>query len=343
MSDLRPSGGEIDGAAQLLASARLRVASAAADLALADGFRLTEWQRTTVQALLARLVRAVEDELRAALLGAVANPALHAALSSASVEIVMPAMAGAGLLAEPPLVQALLRRTEEHRLHRAGAADNALLIELAGDADAAVASEAMGLLIAQSGRLDPFREPLLPRSDLPAEVEHHLVWTVAAVLRRYMIGRHGADPATTDAALSSAARFVLTGHDEGATMEARCRRLAVALRESNRLDDSLALRSLTEATLPLFVAILAARSGLDADAVWELLPARSGRGAVLLLRAAAVSRGEAGGILFGLAGDEAQLPGLLDFYDGIAAAQAGSLLTLWRADPGYRAAVARLA
>jgi uncharacterized protein (DUF2336 family) len=342
MSDLRPSGGEIDGAAQLLASARLRVASTAADLALPEGFRLNEWQRTTVGALLVRLVRAVEDELRAALAGSVADPALHAALSSAHVEIAMPALGTSGVLGESRLVEALLRRAEEHRLQRAGAADTALLVELAGDRDEWVASEAMALLIAQSGRLDPFREPLLPRSDLSAEVEHHLVWTVAAALRRYMIDRHGADPATTDESLSAAARLVLTSHDEGATMDARCRRLATALRDAGRLDDSLALRSLNEATLPFFVAILASRSGLDADAVWELLPARSGRGAVLLLRAAAIARSEAGGILFTLAGDETQLAAQLDLFDGIAAPEAGRLLTLWRTDPGYRAAVARL-
>jgi hypothetical protein len=343
MSDMRPSGEEGDGAAQLLASARLRVDAAAADLALPGAFRLTEWQRTTVGALLVRLVRAVEDELRAALAGGVADPALHAALSSAHVEIAMPAIGAGRLLEHRALVEALLRRAEEHRLQRAGAADNALLIELAGDGDSRVAGEAMALLIAQSGRLDPFREPLLPRSDLPAEVEHHLVWTVAAALRRYMIARHGSDPASTDAALAAAAGGVLAFHDEGATMEARCRRLAAALGDAAMLDDALALRSLAEGTLPLFVAVLARRSGLDADAIWELLPARSGRGAVLLLRAAGIARGEAGGILFALAGDEGQLPAQLDFYDGIGAAEAGRLLTLWRADPGYRAAVARLA
>ena len=341
MSEMRLCGGEGDGAAQLLASARARVA-AAADLALPRDLRLSEWQRTTIGFLLANLVRSVEDELRAALAAAPAEDALQAALSSAHVEIAMPVLAGSGAFAEPALLDLLLRRAEEHRLYRAAVADNALLVELAGDADEAVAREAMALLIAQNGRLDGFREPILPRSDLSAELEHHLVWTVAAALRRYMLERHRADPAGCDLALAAAASRVLSRHDEGETADARAMRLALALQAAGRLgDDRLLARSLAAGTLPLFLALLALRTGLAAGAVWELLGAPSGL--VLLLRAADVARDDAVAILLAWTSSEAALPAALDRFDGTTAAAAGALLTLWHADIGYRSAIARLA
>jgi hypothetical protein len=342
MSDVRASGEEGDGAAQLLASAHARVAAAAADLALPQGLRLSDRQRTTILALLTQLVRSVEDALRAELAGSAPGDALQAALTSAHVEIAVPVLAGDAVLAEPALIDLLLRRAEEHRLHRAAAGETALLVELAGDADETVAREAMALLIAQSGRLDGFGEPLLPRSDLPAELEHHLVWTVAAALRRYMIGRHAADPALCDAAVVAAASRVLAGHDEGETAEARAMRLAMALRDSGRLNEpELLARGLTQGGLPLFLALLALRTGLGVAALWELLSAASGP--VLLLRAAGLARDEAAAILLAWGLPEPALAAALDRLDGTSLEDARSLLTLWRGDPGYRAAVARLA
>jgi hypothetical protein len=341
MSDVRPSREEGDEAAQLLASARARVAAAAADLALPHGLRLSDRQRTTVMALLSGLIRSVEEALRAELAAAVPTGALQAALSSAHVEIAAPVLAGDVGFAEPLLVDLLLRRTEEHRLHRAAAADHALLVELAGDADTAVARSAMALLIAQNGRLDGFGEPILPRTDLPAELQHHLVWTVAAALRRYMIVRHGADPAASDAAVSAAAMRVLAGHDEGDTAEARAMRLALALRDCGRLEeDGLLARAISQGSLPLFLALLALRTELSAAAAWELLSAASGP--VTMLRAAGLARDEAGAILLAWGLPEPALAASLDRLDGTDVDSARALLTLWRADPGYRAAVARL-
>ena len=89
MSEADPSGRETksDAARLLLAAARERFAVAATDLLLPDQARLTEWQRLTAAALLARLVRSIEDELRARLAAPFRRrmTALHAALSSAHV------------------------------------------------------------------------------------------------------------------------------------------------------------------------------------------------------------------------------------------------------------------
>ena len=342
MSDLRPSGDELDGAAQLLASARARTRAAVAELRLDDDLRLTEWQRSTIRAVGAKLVRAIEDELRSALAGAFQKDALAAALSSASVEIAFPILEGSGALDRPELVEILLRRVEEHRLHRAGTAENALLIELAGDSDEAVAAEAMALLIAQSSRFDAFEEPLLARYDLPAEIEHQLVWAVAAALRRYIVGRHRVDPAAADAALSQAALRLLGAYDEGEGLEARCLRLARALEAAGRLDGAVTVRGLTDASLPLLVAFLSVRTGLEPGSVWEIHAARSERGMPLLLRAAGIGRADSAAILLALGADEAALVPQLDFFDSVSVEDAGGLLTLWRVDPGYRAAVAAL-
>jgi hypothetical protein len=340
MSDVRPSG-EGDGAARLLVSARARRAAVAADLGLPKAFRLTEWQRSTVAALFAALVRDAEDELRGLLLErlpADAPEMLRAALGSAALPLALPLLESAALVSDPALLPLLLRRTEEHRLAAAATADYGLLGALAGDEDAAVAAEAMGLLIAGNSRFDAFHEPLVGRSDLPADLRHRLLWTTAAALRTYLVERHRLEPGLADDALAAAVAAALPGYDEANGVEARAVRLAGLLSARHRLDDALVVRAAEEGNLPLLVAALGVRAGCGFEAAWEVLQAS---GAPLLLRAAQVGRPAAGAILFRL--DDAAAAAQLDRFDTLTEAEASRLFAPWRADPAYRTAIAELA
>jgi hypothetical protein len=345
MSEVRANGGELDGAAQLLASAHARVSAAIADLALPEAFRLSDRQRITIAHLLRRLVGDIEDELRSALalhFVQEEEAPLRAALSSASLPIAIPVLERGGALSDPALFALLLRRAEEHRLARA-APEHRLLTELAGDPDSAVAAAAVSLLIADSRRLDAFHEPLLASGDLPAEVAHDLAWTVAAALRTYLIARHAVAPEAADGAVTAATAVLLGRYDEGAGADSLARRLGLRLEERGRLDDALLVRAAGEGALPLLLAGLSLRTGLDLQALWELLPDVSGRGPAIVLRAADLEREAAASILLHLAGREESVGTQLDVYDSLDPVQARHQILLWSLDPAYRAAVARLA
>lgn len=345
MSETRLSGGERDGASQLLASARARLSAALADLALPERLRLSDRERTTVSRLLFRLVREVEDELRSALSERFTAPgqeAVQAALSSAAVPIALPILEAGGALVSADLIALLLRRAEEHRLSRL-APENQLLVELAGDADDAVAADAVSLLVAHSRRLDAFQEPLVAGSELPAEIQHALVWSVAAALRRYLVDHQDIAPAQADEAISAAAAGFLGRYDEGAGIDALSARLARRLKERDRLDDAILAAMAVQGALPLFLAALSVRTAISSHAAWEILSDANGRGPALLLRAAAVERRAAAGILLHLAGRQETAASQLDFFDAVAPAEAARIVALWQLDPAYRAAIARLA
>ena len=339
----RPSGGELDGAARLLASARSRLAATGADLAIPTAFRLNEWQRTTIAALTAGLVSSIEDELRSALAERLSGAeAARAALSSAHIAIAAPILERTAILRAQPLVSSLLRRAEEHRLQRGASGERSLLLDLAGDGDSDIARDAMALLIAESGRVDAFHEPLIARTDLPAELEHALVWTVAAALRTYLTGQHGLAPAAVDEAIAAAVADLLGRYDEGETFDARCGRLIRALERARRLDGPMLARTLAEANLSLFLAALALRTALPVEAAWELLSEPSGRGTVLLLKASGLGREDAAAVFLALHTPEHQLEERLGAFESVSAEDEARLLTLWRADSAYRAALAEL-
>jgi hypothetical protein len=338
-----------DSARLLIAAGRDQLAAATLDLFLPRSARLSDWQRSTASALLAKLVRSVEEVLRVELASSFAERAeLAAALSSSRVAIALPILERSPALREPGLVAVLLRRVEEHRFQK-GKWQDALLPELIRDADEAVAVEAMALLIARSRRFDRFEEPALAETELPAELQLRLVWTVAAALRHYLVEQHDVPPAEADNALAAAAGALVAGYDEGETMEARALRLAAALHRAERLDPDLLLRALEEGVLPLFVAGLAVRCALSYAATSEILADPRGRGPALLLKAAAAGADQAAAILLAfaavgerLSGAEQAVTTQLDIFEGISVEEAAQILRLWQIDPSYRWAIARL-
>src|SRR6185503_190743 len=126
--------------------------------------------------------------------------------------------------------------------------------------------------------------------------------------------------------------------------------LAGRLYVLGRLDGPMLVRMLSEGLLPLFIAGAATLSALDYAAAWEVIADPRGRGPAILLRAAAVGREDAAAILFvansrgplvsGAEGDATAAQ--LELFDSLDPASADEVLRLWRADPGYRASVARV-
>lgn len=349
----RTPNGNGDAARLLLAAARERFSVAATDLLLPETARLTEWQRITAANLLSRLIRTVEDALRADLAPRlIAHEALYASLSSAHVPIAQPLLERAGVLRDPELTTILVRRVEEHRFWK-GQRDrsivpDALLRECIADDDPVLSAEAMAVLTARSRRFDRFGEPVFARTELAADQQHKLVWTVAAALRQYMVQHHEISSRDADRLIANAAGRALAGYDEGASLEAACQRLARRMDELGRLTDHNLGRTLEEGILPLFIAGIGQRVGLLYEPVWEVLSDPRGLGPAILLRAGAVGRNQAAAILLALgsgmtAGRDGELvEEQLDIFEGTDEPVARDVLRLWQVDPGYRAAVARL-
>lgn len=346
MTERPPARGDANRPTCLLAGSRARLAAALADLAVPEPSRLGDWQRSLFSALLEDVVRGVEDELRAAVALSLAGPrreALHAALGSAHVAIAFPVLQRSSTFPPKPLASILIRRIEEHRLYLQDAGQAGLLLELAGGSDAAMAGDAMAVLIAQSARLDTRREPILAQAELPAEVQHDLVWTIGAAVRHYIVRYHDVPAAQVDEAIARGVQAMLGRYDEAASIDALCLRLARRLDDAGTLKGAGIGRMLTDGGLPLFLACLAVRTGLDAAAVWEIMFDPQGRGTVFLLRAADAQRDAAGSVLLKFYDHAEERVGpLLDLFDTTDEAEAKAELALWRFDAAYRTAVAAL-
>lgn len=343
-------------AARAAEGARERRATALVDLFLPGASRLSDRQRITMARLLRGLVTAIEDEFRSRLIAALGEGApeeLIAALGTARIEIAAPILDRARLLHDEDLVALLLRRTDAHRLteglkRTSDQGDGSQLIDrLIAHDEPAIAAAAMALLIAESRRFDRFGDPLIARTDLPAELQHRLVWLIAAAMRDYMVERHALEAGAVDRPLVATATAMLAGYDEGETLEGRAFGLAVLLQRAGALDDALLAEACGEARLPLFTAALGLRAGVDGTAAWDMVADPSGSRLALLLRAIEVPRPIATGVLLRFAEadgrSEEELVDQLDAFDALDPQLARDALRPWRLDHDYRQAIAALA
>ncbi|SNS09143.1 Uncharacterized conserved protein, DUF2336 family [Sphingomonas laterariae] len=341
-------------AARAQAAGRERVRLALIDLFLPDGRRLRDIERAAAANLLQRLVATVEDDLRDRIGQRIEtrDAVLATALTAGATPIAAPMIEHAGMLRDAELVGLVLRRAEEHRLSialRLAAARVAefapeppLIDMLVDDAEPAIAEAAMAMIVAESRRIDRFQDPVLARTDLPAEVQHRLIWRVAACLRRYMIEIGRLDPATADREVGAAAQALLAGYDESATLEGRAIALALLLRADGRLSDALIGRALGEGRVALTVAALALRAGIEFGVAWDMLFDADGSRLAVLLSAIGMDTATAADILFRCVPsdmDPETAAGRVEAFMALDRGRAEETLRPWRLDPAFRNAI----
>lgn len=337
-TDHHPTSADWAALARTRADARL--AGAIADLFLPDDARLDDRTRLTLARRLGDTVGEIETELRrqaARLLAARGATAAAEALLQAG-EGAAERLTRAGLLRDEALMEELLARVQHELMAAAlptavsGPEEASLLVRLAAVPDRVVAGAARALLVADSR----------PGASLPAELQHRLVWWVAAAVRP---ARPDAD---VDRALAEAATRSLGAHDEGERVEAVATRLAVAI--DARADElaPLLVEALGDRRLSLFTAVLAHAAGLDFEQARALVIEPEGERLWLALRAIQLDRPTVARIALALsdADPRRDIEAFAHQLDRIAAidpAEARLALAPETLERDFRAAIAALA
>lgn len=320
---------------------RDRLSTVRADFFLSPAERLTEQERALMTAMLHCLVGDIADELRAALPSGVA-----AANDDRNLALVE-ALAAARLLDRPVLMRMLLRRADEERITtatkaRSGRRDARVLQGLVSHESGAISAAAMSLILGRGRRRDRFGQCLLQLDDLPPEEAEALTLIVAAALRRDLVGLH--QEHERDRLLTSAADGMLARYDRSNGIEELTAVLVDLLEDEGRLDDELIMSAAMEGEITFVAQALARRSGLAGEVSTDELLSQSEHRVMILFRIADVRRELAARLLAGI-GDLLGItdPGsAISTFDGLTEEEVENSRSWLSADPGYRAAVARL-
>jgi hypothetical protein len=323
-------------AAERRAGQRLR--TIAFDLTARDADRLDDEARASLRAMLARLIAAVAADL-----GHYARRLLPST-AEAGRDDLADRLIRAGLLDDPLLAELTLRATEMRigtnlAIEQPGEPGRAgLLPRLANSPDRLAAAAAGALMAAEARRLGD--GPEAGRDDLPADLQHRLVWWVAAALRP------ASASAALDGALADAAQRVLAAHDEGARVEAAAERLAMALADAPDIAD-LIEAALADRRPALVAALVAHELGIDLAVARTMLVEPEGDRLLLALRALDLPHGTIARIAVALAEadrrrDVAGVADALDAVTSLSREEARAALATFRLPPDFRAALAAL-
>ena len=300
-------------AAQGRARADARLRGMVDDLFLPQDARLSERTRLTLARLLTDTVGGIEVELRRQAARVLADKgAVAAAEALLAGNGAAERLSAAGLLRDEALIGALIAWVQHREIADAlpavvnGPDEASLLVRLSGTPDRVVAAAARALLVADSAA----------GVFLPAEVQHRLIWWVAAAIRPAL------DDADVDRAVADAAWRSLGAHEEGDGIGAAAMRLASAI--DARTDElaPLLLEALGDRRLSLFIAVLAHATSLHFDQAEALVIEPDGERLWLALRAINLDRSTIARIALALsdADPRRDIEAFADRLDIIAAA-----------------------
>jgi uncharacterized protein (DUF2336 family) len=334
---------------------------------LASGAPLSERERTEAGLILEALLREVEASLRAALAQGLARRndvprSLVMALAADEIMVAEPILAGSPLLGDDELIELIRTRSQEHRLviaARPGIAERVadalvqtgeeLVIErLIRNPDAHLSQNAIEYLVAESQRVDRFREPLLRRADLPAHLAARMYRWVSEALRREILARYPIDPSTLDQAIVAATPAAPGAESEGEAALRLAHQLALRARTRGILNERFVLQNLRAGHVAIAAAALGELAGVKPEQARRYLLDPSGEALVLCCRAADIALPAAVSMVAMAAKAHDRAPphplgndDIAAIYDRLSPPQARVALRLWR--PGNGGSGSRVA
>lgn len=346
--DPEPAHATMRRATQAWARADARLADAIDDLFLPEDSRLNDQVRARVTQTLAALVAGIEIDLRRhaarVLVGMGDTARAEALLEHGDV---FARLARAGLLRDVDLLDELLARVQLDLMADALPATLAaaemptLLVRLTEVPDRVVAKAAAALLAANTRRQSANEAGTVEACALPADVQHRLVWRIAAALRE-------CDDARADRAIAQAAVRSLAAYDEEDRPEGVAMRLARAIDARPAELAALLLEALGDRSLILFAAVLAHALATDPDQLRAMVVEPEGERLWLALRAVSLDRETIARVALALseADPRRDIEAFADRLDAVAAVpadEARAALAPFALDRDFRAAMAALA
>ncbi len=345
------------------------------DLFLAEEGRLSERERVLTGDILAKLVRAMELEVRKELAQRLAPLAgvphdLVVLLANDEIQVAEPLLRHSNLLQDPDLIEIVRQRGQEHLLAVALRAplsaevgdaivdhgDELAIEALIKNSDAALSRRALEYVVAEAERVDRFQEPLVRRHDLPPDLGCRLFWWVSGALRQAILGRYETDPDALDDAIDGATRTVLDRRSSPASgREATL--LAQGVADARVLNERFLVQALRGGRVSAFVAGLAQLCRVEVAVARRIVFDRAGESLAIAVRAVGIDRSSFATIFLltrqgsptgarptGVQGahaptDPSVIRAMMAFFDKLDPDQARKVLRYWRADRAYIAAI----
>lgn len=348
---------------------RSRLVENITDLFLSEDGRLSEHERMLMSDILGKLISQVETSIRKELADALSDssvdfPEIALQLANDEASIARPLLERSQLLQEPDLIDIVKRRTDEHRIAVAMRSNvservsdalveygNEDVIEaLLKNKDAHISEQALEYLVAESRRVDCFQEPLVQRSDLPADLAYQMYWWVSAALRKDILSNFDVDPIAFDSVVRRATAAAMKGQDDNQSAYHKAAQLVRRLAESGQLTIQFLVNALRQQRIIVFVAGIAELGDVTFSTAWRIFSDRGGESFAILAKAIGIDKGQFASLYLLVTqardGDTIKSPGvlndILELFNSTSEKNAQGALQIWQRESAYQEAIEQL-
>ncbi len=347
---------------------RSSLAKTMTELFSPDSRSMSDRERVLMFDILRKIVHDVEVSVRRRVAERLADMTdapsdLIRMMANDTIEVAFPLLNGSPVLRDPDLIEIIQHRTVEHQMAIAmrfsvsaevsaalAATGNENVIEtLLRNQNAEVAESTLAYLVEESRRVDSFQEPLLQRRELGAHLAKRLFLWVSAALRQEIISQFALDEVEVDALLAAAAAEAVVPPCQ-VTEPSAADRLAEGLDEGDLLDVETLVRALAVGEINLFVSMFARAAGLRDREMRRILFDGNGETLAIVCRAIGIDRDTfatihqltTAGLSKRSEPSRAGRHTLMALFNRIKPGEAQRVISRWRLDPEYVAAIESL-
>ena len=281
-------------------------------------------------------------------------------LANDRIEIARPILLRSPILRDDDLLAIVEHRGREHTLAiamRPGLSefvsdavietgDDEVIEQLLRNSSADISRRAMAYLVAESERVDRFRDPLVRRADLPSELAVRMYWWVSAALRRTLVARLQRDSADIDDLLDATVAGLENDHRGAESIDKTAGKMVEGISKEQPITPDTAINFLRSGRINAFIAALSKHGGLPPPMIRQILFEAGGESLAVMCRGIGWQRGDftqAFLLCRRAQGERVTAPALLEavirFFDGLQTATAEKMMRQWRRKGAYNNAI----
>ena len=350
------------------AAGRQFLAETIADMVNESDRKLNDREKALMYEILRHLVHETDKSVRQIVSSLIAEQAdapreLVNILANDDIEVAFPILTKSNILNDHDLMEVIRHRALEHQM--AVALRNSIteevsqslvengnenvIVTLLKNSGAEISHATMEYLVDESERIDAYQEPILRRDDLDPELAKKMIVWVSAALREFIISKFNLSRIAVDDILEQATHKGIK-RIRRHKMPSKADILASTMDKQNIITSESIVRTLEDGQVHLFISMFRQQTGLRNNLVTRILLESSGEGLSIACRAIGLSM-EQFRTIFRLSGkarigsektldkDETVA---LKFYDEISSENAKKVVTYWRRDVDYLAAIREL-
>lgn len=348
---------------------REKLAKSVTSLFMENDGVMSDRERSLMLDILHRLVHDFEKSVRSIIAENLVDWSdipqdLATFLANDDIDVAYPILSKSGVLKDENLIEIIHHRTMEHQMAiaiRQSVSENVtsalveegnqqVITKLLDNPSAEISKTTFEYIVDEAQRVDSYREPILRREELDSKLAQKLFLWVSAAMRQHITDKFALDVDVIDALLEKSAREIFASRPADAMETKVSDELANQIADAQDIDPEFMISVLRQGEVNLFMSLIKKFTGLRVNLIRRIIFEPGGEGLAIACKAIGLGKSDFSTIYAeirravpSLVTDfDQEIRAILTFFDSFETETATKVLSRWKLDSNYLAAIREL-